>query len=209
MNRREAIAAGATIVFTMGAKAEPKRKEPPCPCVDQDNKAKNPLERKHAQICAFHVGYDDPKLQMEVTHYCTAVGDGVFQCILYDSPEKNAKLIGVEYVITEARFGQLPKDEAKLWHPHRWEIEDGLLTIHNVTKTCEETLLKALYSSWGKTWHTWPDLSTPVPMGKPILMWSAGGPNGAVDPKLVAKRDAKYKLNVEEVKKTRAKLFGK
>jgi hypothetical protein len=211
MNRREAIAAGATLVFSLKSPAGPpvKKKEPPCPCVDKDAKAKNPLERKHAHICAFHVGYDDPKLQMEVTHYCTAVGDGVFQCILYESPEKDAKLIGVEYVITEKRWGQLPLDEAKLWHPHRWEIEDGLLTIHNVTKSCEAILLKALYSSWGKTWHTWPDPSTEVPLGKPILMWSAGGPNGVVDPKLVAKRDAKYKLNVEEVKKTRAKLFGK
>jgi hypothetical protein len=204
MNRREAIAVGTTIAFTMGAQA----KEPQCPCVDQDKKAKNPLERKHAQICAFHIGYDDPKLQMEVTHYCTALGDGVFQCILYDSPEKNAKLIGVEYVISEQKFGQLPQNEAKLWHPHRKEIDDGLLTIHNVTKNCEETLLKALYSSWGKTWHTWPDVSTEVPLGKPILMWSVGV-NGIVDPKLVAKRDAKYKLNVDEVKKSRAKLFGK
>lgn len=202
MNRREAIAVGATIAFTMGAQAKEQ-----CPCVDQDTKAKNPLERKHAQICAFHIGYDDPKLQMEVTHYCTALGDGVFQCILYDSPEKNAKLIGVEYVITEQKFGQLPKDESKLWHPHKKEIDDGLLTIHGVTKNCEETLLKALYSSWGKTWHTWPDLSTPVPMGKPILMWSVGV-NG-VDPKLVAKRDNKYKLNVDEIKKSRAKFLGK
>jgi hypothetical protein len=208
MNRREAIVAGTTLIFSMKATAGPPKKEPQCPCVDQDTKAKNPLERKHAHICAFHIGYDDPKLQMEVTHYCTAVGDGVFQCILYDSPEKDAKLVGVEYVITEKRFAQLPQDEAKLWHPHKKEIDDGLLTIHGVTKGCEEKLLKALYTSWGKTWHTWPDISTPVPMGKPILMWSIGV-NGVVDPKLIAKRDKKYNLNVDEIKKARAKLFGK
>jgi len=208
MNRREAIAAGATLVFSFNAEARPRPTKPKCPCVDQDKKAKHPLERKHAHICAFHLGYDDPKLQMEVTHYCTALGDGVFQCILYDSPEKNAKLIGVEYVISEQKFGQLPKDEAKLWHPHKREIDEGLLTIHEVTKSCEETLLKALYSSWGKTWHTWPDVSTPIPMGKPILMWSVGLTD-TVDPQLVKKRDAKYKLDVEEVKKSRAKLLGK
>lgn len=206
MNRREAIAAGATLVFSFNAEA--KGLKPKCPCVDQDKKAKHPLERKHAHICAFHLGVDDPKLQMEVTHYCTALGDGVFQCILYDSPEKNAKLIGVEYVISEEKFGQLPKEEAKLWHPHKREIDEGLLTIHEVTKSCEETLLKALYSSWGKTWHTWPDVTTPIPMGKPILMWSVGLTD-TVDPKLVKKRDAKYKLDVEEVKKSRAKFLGK
>lgn len=209
MNRREAIAAGATLVFSFNADARgPRPNKPKCPCVDQDKKAKHPLERKHAHICAFHLGVDDPKLQMEVTHYCTALGDGVFQCILYDSPEKNAKLIGVEYVISEQKFGQLPQDEAKLWHPHKREIDEGLLTIHEVTKSCEETLLKALYSSWGKTWHTWPDVTTPIPMGKPILMWSVGLTD-TVDPKLVKKRDEKYKLNVEEVKKSRAKLLGK
>lgn len=208
MNRREAIAAGATLVFSFNAEAKGLPLKPKCPCVDQDNKAKHPLEKKHAHICAFHIGVDDPKLQMEVTHYCTALGDGVFQCILYDSPEKNAKLIGVEYVISEEKFGQLPKDEAKLWHPHKKEIDEGLLTIHEVTKSCEETLLKALYSSWGKTWHTWPDVTTPIPMGKPILMWSVGLTD-SVDPKLIENRDKKYNLKLEEIKKSRAKLLGK
>lgn len=206
MNRREVIALGASIVFSLPAQAAKKSEK--CPCVDQDKKATNPLERKHAQICAFHIGFDDPKLQIETTHYCTAVGDGLFQCILYDSPEKDAKLIGVEYVVTEQVFGQLPQEETKLWHPHKFEIEEGLLTIHKVTKNCEETLLKALYGSWGKTWQTWPDLTSKVPMGKPILMWSARKAN-EVEPKLIQKRDKKYNLKIEDVKKSRAVLLGK
>lgn len=203
MNRREAIAAGATIVFTMGAQA---KKPEQCPCVDQDKKARNPLERKHAQICAFHIGYDDARLQIETIHYCTAVGDGLFQCIIYDSPEKDAKLIGVEYVVTQEVFGQLPQEEAKLWHPHRFEIEEGLFTIHNVTKACEETLLKALHTSWGKTWQTWPDITSKIPMGRPILMWSARKAN-ELNPKLIEKRDKKYNLKIEDIKKSREQLF--
>ena len=29
-------------------------------------------------------------------------------------------------------------------------------------------------TSWGKTFHTWPDPTTEIPMGEPLLMWSAG-----------------------------------
>jgi hypothetical protein len=202
MNRREAIAAGAALfVPQIGNAAQ-------CPCVDKDKNATNPLERKHAQICAFHIGYDDPDFQLETTHYCTALGDGVFQCIIYDSCKPAAKLLGVEYVITNEVFGQLRKDEAKLWHPHRFEIEEGLFTIHNVTKDCEEKLLKALVNSWGKTWQTWPDPTTKVPLGKPILMWSAS-PTESVKSDLVKKRDKTYNLNVDDIKKYRKKLLGK
>ncbi len=38
----------------------------------------------------------------------------------------------------------------------------------------ELAFMKALLTTWGKTWHTWPDPSTPVPLGMPLLMWSIG-----------------------------------
>ncbi len=135
------------------------------------------------------------------------MGDGLFQCILYDSSNKDAKLIGVEYVVTDEVYKTLPKKEAELWHPHKHEIMEGLLTIHNVTKDCEEKLLKALVNSWGKTFHTWTDLTTKVPMGLPMLMWSATD-TISVKEDLLKEKDKKYKLNRKDIKKYRQKLLG-
>ena len=52
-----------------------------------------------AHFCGIHMAKKDPKFQLVVQHYCVAHTDGheggeqLFQCILFDSTEKNAKLI--------------------------------------------------------------------------------------------------------------------
>jgi hypothetical protein len=40
------------------------------------------------------------------------------QCVIYDSAAKNARLIGVEYMITKEIYETLDPEEQKLWHSH-------------------------------------------------------------------------------------------
>ncbi len=40
------------------------------------------------------------------------------QCLIYDSAAKNARLIGVEYMIPKDMFESLDPEEQKLWHSH-------------------------------------------------------------------------------------------
>jgi hypothetical protein len=44
--------------------------------------------------------------------------DNVRACVqlIFDSNEENARLIGVEYVVSERLFKGLPEEEKKLWH---------------------------------------------------------------------------------------------
>lgn len=42
----------------------------------------------------------------------------VRQCLLYDSAAKNARLIGVEYMVTKEIYETLDPEEQKLWHSH-------------------------------------------------------------------------------------------
>lgn len=46
----------------------------------------------------------------------------ILQCVIYDTDESNARLIGVEYVIKEEIFATLPPEEKKLWHSHEYEV---------------------------------------------------------------------------------------
>ena len=59
-----------------------------------------PVNQICAHLNAFHVYADDPSRCVEANHYCTHLNQDVRQCLVYDSPEKNARLIGVEYLIT-------------------------------------------------------------------------------------------------------------
>jgi hypothetical protein len=183
---------------------------PRCPCIDPTPDKANIDPAKFVgsyglHVCAFHVGKNDPSLQVESHHYCTPLRDGVLQCVIYDADRGNAKLIGVEYIVSDEIFQKLPEVEKKYWHPHEYEIREGLLTIPGVQPDCEKKLLKALLKSWGKVWHTWPDPTTDLPIGPPALMWSATK-EGGVRNELIRSRDARYKIDVKELKKQREKL---
>ena len=49
--------------------------------------------------------------------------------MLYDSPAKNARLIGVEYMISPRLFATLDAEEKRLWHSHVFEVKSGMLVM--------------------------------------------------------------------------------
>lgn len=170
--------------------------------------AKNPLENVGIHICAFHLAKDDPNVIVETQHYCSPLGDESFQCLLYDSIYKHARLIGVEYVISDRQYQQLSTEEKQYWHPHEYEIREGLLLPIGMPKECEQKTMKALLHSWGKTIHTWRDPNTSLPIGAPRLMWSASKEHN-VPEKLVQDRDKRFETDTKAVRKERQEYLEK
>ena len=41
---------------------------------------------------------------MEAHHYCAILNEEVIQCVIYDGNVKDAKLMGVEYIVSERLF---------------------------------------------------------------------------------------------------------
>lgn len=155
-------------------------------------------------ICAFHIAKDNPNIIIETQHYCMALSDNLFQCILYDTTDKGVKpkLIGVEYVIGEDLYRTLDPEEKLLWHPHEYEIRQGLLATVDIPEAEEQKVMKALLKTWGKTWHTWPNPKTDLPVGKPMLMWSATKP-GQIPDAMIQARDRRWDLDTAKLKKER------
>ena len=174
-------------------------------------KGDGPMSAPHFHFCGIHMAKSNPKLQFVTQHFCAAHTGGadgdVFQCTLFDGTGKNAKLIGVEYLISDAAYRKLPDGEKKYWHAHTYEVLGGGLIAPGMSPEEEKTFMKVVMTLWGKAWHTWPDPSTSVPTGKPLLIWSLMGP-GQVDPKLEAKRDAEFKVDTKAISAARVKEFG-
>jgi Protein of unknown function (DUF1264) len=59
----------------------------------------------HAACCTVHVGI---RVSIHVRHA--------------DSDKSNARLIGIEYIISRRLFEGLPADEKKYWHSHSHEV---------------------------------------------------------------------------------------
>lgn len=164
-----------------------------------------PVDKMHLYLCAFHVAKNNPSFQIEAHHYCAPQGGELHQCAIYDSRGPNPKLLGTEYIIPDAMYRKLPADEKKYWHPHAYEILSGQLIAADLPNQGDE-MFPGLITTWGKTWHTWPDPSTTVPMGEPLLMWSANG-DGQIDQKLISKRDAQFGISTDAIRQRR-KAYG-
>lgn len=164
-----------------------------------------PLDECGLYLCAFHIAKKDPKFQVEAHHYCSRVADEVHQCVIFDSADKGAKILGVEYIISDRLYRTLPDAEKKYYHPHTYEVLAGLLVAPGMAEGAEHELMGKLVTTWGKTWHTWPDPKTPVPMGEPLLMW-AYTKDGQIDPAMLADRDRRLQVSTPKARKRRSAL---
>src|SRR4051812_3556673 len=52
----------------------------------------------------FHAAKDDPQMQMEAPHYCNQVNEDFAQCVLYDGNTADARLMGIEYIISSNSY---------------------------------------------------------------------------------------------------------
>lgn len=159
----------------------------------------------HLHLCAFHIAKKNPSFQVEAHHYCSPVNDEVHQCVIFDSRGKNARILGVEYIISDALYRKLPDEEKKYYHPHTYEILSGQLVAPALDPEAETKLMGGLLRTWGKTWHTWPDPKTALPMGEPILMWSTSR-DGQLDAAKLEQRDRELKISTQAIRKRRSGL---
>jgi len=139
-------------------------------------------------------------------HYCAILNEEVIQCVIYDGNRKDAKLMGVEYIISEAQFNTLPAPEQALWHSHVHEVKSGQLVAPGIPEVAEHALMEKLVHTYGKTWHTWhTDLDKRLPLGVPQLMMGFTA-DGQADPRMVAERDKRLGIDSTEKKSSRADI---
>lgn len=154
-----------------------------------------PLAKLDMHLVGFHPMKADPQQQMEAHHFCRQVNEDFAQCVLFDGDGASANLNGIEYIISERLFAQLPAQEREYWHPHNAEILSGQLVAPGIPQVAEHALMKSKINSYGKTWHTWHSRDgvqpgDALPLGPAMLAWSFNR-DGEVRPGLVESRDAR------------------
>jgi hypothetical protein len=171
---------------------------------------KAPVEKIAMYLNGFHVSKDDPKMQMEAHHYCNQANEDFAQCVLFDGNTNEARLMGIEYIISEKLYNTLPTEEKAYWHPHNYEVLSGTLRMPGLPDAAEKEALKTKINSYGKTWHTWmtgvhghqPDA---LPFGPPHLQWSFNR-DGEANSAMVQARDSRMDLNSTEARQERQDL---
>jgi hypothetical protein len=173
--------------------------------------AKAPVDQIAIYMSGFHLAKADPRLQTEAHHYCNQVNEDLAQCVLFDGNTAEARLTGVEYIISAALYDQLPAGEKAYWHPHNYEILSGQLRLPGLPAAAERATLEGKINSYGKTWHTWmagmPDREADrLPFGPAQLQWSFNR-DGEANPRMVASRDQRFRLDTEAARRERAAMI--
>ena len=167
---------------------------------------KPPIEAINVYLDGFHFYSGAPQEQMEAHHYCAILNEELIQCAIYDGNVKDAKLMGVEYIISERLFKALPSEEKALWHSHVHEVKSGQLIAPGIPEVAEHELMKKLVATYGKTWHTWhTDRAKELPLGVPQLMMGFTE-DGQADPAMVAARDQRFNVRSETKRKDRESI---
>ncbi|WP_141733870.1 OBAP family protein [Oligoflexus tunisiensis] len=169
-----------------------------------------PVDALDIHLVGFHPMKEHPEHQMEAHHFCRQVNEDFAQCVLFDGHTKNANMNGIEYIISEKLFEQLPKEERQFWHPHNYEILSGQLVAPRLPDAAEKALMRTKMNSYGKTWHVWntgnmEKKGDPLPYGEPMLAWSFNH-DGEAQPGLVQTMEKKLDISVSGKRKLRSDL---
>ena len=165
-----------------------------------------PIEAINSYLDGFHFTNGNPREQMEAHHYCSIVNEDFIQCVIFDGNVKDAKLTGVEYIVSTKVFGTLPDAEKGLWHSHVHEVKSGQLIAPGIPQVAEHELMEKLVGTYGKTIHTWhADRQTALPIGIPQIMMGFTA-DGQIDASMVAARDQRFGISSEKKKADRADI---
>ena len=164
---------------------------------------KSPLNKINAYLDGFHFYNGNINAQMEAHHYVSQVNEDLYQAIMYDGNGPDAKIMGVEYIVSEKLFKTLPAEEKKFWHSHHHEVKSGTLIAPGIPQLAEHELMEKLVSTYGKIIHTWhTDQNRSLPVGAPMIMMGFTK-DGQLKQELLADRDKRFKVSTAEKKKNR------
>jgi hypothetical protein len=167
--------------------------------------SKAPVNKLDQYLVGFHFFHADPSIQDTAHHSCHILNDDFIQCAIFDGNGDDAKLIGVEYVISRELFRTLPQDEQKLWHPHNYEVKSGTLVAPRVPGVAERALMEHLVTTYGKTWHLWHTRADDLPLGGALLMKGATE-DGQIRQSLIDQRDDAMEIDTAAKKRQRRNI---
>jgi Protein of unknown function (DUF1264) len=167
---------------------------------------KTPIDALNTYLDGFHFYNGAIKSQMEAHHYCGHLNEEMIQCVIFDGNGKQAKLMGVEYIISGAMFAKLPAEEKRLWHSHVHEVRSGQLIAPGIPDVAEHELMEKVAGTYGKTWHTWhTDKDLELPLGTPLLMMGFTQ-DGQADEQMIADRDKRFDVSSAQNRTKRADI---
>jgi len=147
----------------------------------------------------------NPEKQIPVHLYVSHINEDFMQALIMDGESKDARLIGIEYIITPKLFEDLPLDERKLWHSLNYLVRSGVLVAPRLPTPLENKLMKNLSPTYGKAFYLWDRDQALLPVGVPQML-SAPVHDGVLKTSLLKKIFDKYGYDWEKIRSSRSEI---
>jgi hypothetical protein len=157
------LAVAITAGFSLAQEAPPG----PAPAPEASAKV-TPADGHVIHVTAPHL--IDGKVRGPFHHYCKIVSPEPFiECLLYETEDKNAKLVGVEYIVAKTMTRDekvLPKEVwKKVWHDHSVEGVIGNVKVLDLPPDKAKEFADTVAKTDGIIFSLWPE-GAKLPTGK-------------------------------------------
>jgi hypothetical protein len=89
-------------------------------------------------------------------HYCKGISDKILQCLLFESTDPKAPLVGVEYFIAKHLTRKLPAIQwHRHFHDHKVEIATGRVQVLDMPAEQAAKVAEAAAGTDGVIYHLW------------------------------------------------------
>lgn len=102
-------------------------------------------------------------------HFCKQVLGGITECQLYDSDDKDARLVGVEVVVDANTWKTFSPAEQVLWHYHKEELPKIDAKLPDLSAEDADKVIKMLEETYGKVYLLWDPSVSDKPVGNPSV----------------------------------------
>jgi hypothetical protein len=90
-------------------------------------------------------------------HYCKGISDQILQCLLFESTDPKANLVGVEYFVAKDLTRKLaPIQWHRHFHDHEVEIATGRVQVLDMPEEQAKKVAEAAAKTDGVVYHLWP-----------------------------------------------------
>ena len=129
-------------------------------------------ETRPAEGFALHV---DAKLhfpgntEMIAHHFCKPVAGGMTQCLIFETDDPDARLVGVEVIVGPDVQGAFSTEEKAMWHYHKTEIPKVAATMPDLSAEEAAKIVKNIEETYGKVYLLWDPSTNKGPTGSPSV----------------------------------------
>lgn len=89
-------------------------------------------------------------------HYCKGISDQILQCLLFESTDPKAKLVGIEYFVAKDLSRKLsPIQWHRYFHDHKVEIATGRVQVLDQPEDKAKAIAEAASKTDGVIFHLW------------------------------------------------------